>query len=94
MNLVSCCGFAKNQQTTVFLTCCSAIGSYYPFKGFIIVKKGGLDKLPISMQKQINAVAKHYKDSVLTCKMSITVIFITLNKIYITGGVAVKICQP
>ena len=54
----------KNQQTTVILPCCSAHVSNYISKGSVVVetKEGGLDKVIISVQNKINAVATHDED--------------------------------
>ena len=70
MNIVSCHGFAKYQQTTVILTCCSALVSHYNYKGFFIfeTKDGGLDNVAINVQKKMNAVDKQDGESVLVIK--------------------------
>ena len=68
MNIVSCHGCAKNQQSTVILICCITLVSYYLSKGFVIVetKEGDLYKVPTMVQKKINAVDKYNEYSLLT----------------------------
>ena len=89
MNILFCCSFAKYQESTVILTCRSAIVSFYLSKGFVIVKtkEGGLYKVPINVKNQINTVSKHNKYSVITCKTAIPYIANTLNQIYTSRAV-------
>ena len=58
MNLMSCKGFSRKQQSTVILTCWISLVSYYISNGFVVVKKkeGDLDKVTGNIKNKISEV--------------------------------------
>ena len=65
MNLVSCRGFSKNQQSALILTFRIAIVTYYLSKVIVLVetKKDGYYKVQIRVKKKINVADRHNEDS-------------------------------
>ena len=78
--------FSKMTTSTVIITCCSALVTYYLSNVFIIVEN--VDEVFVNMPdpvfKQINASQLHDYDIILECKAAMFSIFKTLKTFVIT----------
>ena len=81
-SIMKCHGFSIFTTSTFILQLISAIVPYYTSTFFVAVEtvEGGLYNIPIRLQKQINTVDLHIKDSLLICKAAIPLIVKTFKK--------------
>ena len=59
-----CCGFVKNNQKNIILSCCEKLVSYYLSKEFVIIEinKYALTDVPLHVKQQIitEKLHQHY----------------------------------
>ena len=74
MNLLSCHGFLKNNDSVVILKCPNRMFEYYFNKGFIIFDcdKNSLEELPSEIKDRIGAEVTDNSDKVIICSTTIT----------------------
>ena len=78
--------FSKMTTSTVIITCCSALVTYYLSKGFIIVEKvyGVFVNIPDPVIKKTNSSPLNDREIILACKSAIISIVKIFDKILIT----------
>ena len=85
MNIMSCCGFVKEENKIVILMFRVKLVSYYLSKGFLIIdpKSDALDNVPLKFKQQIHTIDKYGTDSSITCNIYIPSATNTLNNVHL-----------
>ena len=85
MNIMSCCGFAKEENKIFILMFRIKLVSYYLSKGFLIIdpKSDALDNVPLKFKQKIHTIDKYGTGYSTTCKKYIPSAINTLNNIHL-----------
>ena len=87
MNIMSCHGFTKDNNTTVILTCRSKLVSYHLSKEFLIPENNSdaLIDVPKRVNQQISAEDLHPNYDVMACNRAIPFAANNLKDIHLSS---------